>query len=293
MELYVSPYLEMLAEQRGYSEHTLAAYQRDLVEFFAIVAAKNLPATRLHLREVGRYVAELRKKGNVTRTIVRKISCLKMFYQWCVDEGWISHNPFVALEMPRLTKPLPKVLSVEDVANLLNQPNLSLGQKVLLECLYGCGLRISELLALTWQNIHIDTNDMGYLTCMGKGGKERLVPLTPPACQLLTQWRGSALIPITPKSLVFDPNRFGEDMAPRGQLNRRVVWGWLKTLGEKIGKDISPHTFRHSFATHLLAGGADLRTVQQLLGHADIATTQWYTHITQAQAKNAHTQAFS
>lgn len=289
----MSPYLEMLTEQRGYSEHTLAAYQRDLVEFFTIANAKNLPAARLHLRDVGRYVAELRQKGNVTRTIVRKISCLKMFYQWCVDEGWISHNPFVALEMPRLTKPLPKVLSVEDVAKLLNQPHLSLGQKVLLECLYGCGLRISELLALTWQNIHLDASDTGYLTCMGKGGKERLVPLTPPACQLLNQWRGCALIPITPKSLVFDPNRFGEDMAPRGQLNRRVVWGWLKLLGEQIGKDISPHTFRHSFATHLLAGGADLRTVQQLLGHADIATTQWYTHITQAQAKSAHSQAFN
>ncbi len=288
MELWLSPYLEELSHGRGYSPHTLAAYQRDLVEYFDILLQQRLSPTGLGVRGIAKYLRVLREdKTNKTRTMLRKISSVKGFYNWCLQQDTIMAHSFNQLELPRAPIPLPRVLTQDDITALLANPKLEAIDRLLLELLYGCGMRVSELLSLTVGAVQLVGGDDGTVRVMGKGQKERIIPLTPPACQQLALFLAQpALVACGPEEVLFTEQSAGVP------INRRRVWGRLKALGQWVGKDISPHTFRHSFATHMIENGADLRVVQELLGHADIATTQWYTHITKAHARQAHQAVF-
>lgn len=280
MQLWVPDYLDY-CEQQGYSPNTLLAYQQDLEQFYSILQGLGLAAHPLPIRTLTQYLKALRQNGLKTRSILRKVSCLRSYYQWLIAYHGMPYNPFFLLDLPKAPIPLPQVLSHHDVETLLNDTTINLSDRLLLELLYGCGLRISELLNLTLNQIHL--ND-GYLRCLGKGQKERLVPLSAPSLSLIETI--VALHQLQPNDPLLAE---GDD---KKRPSRRQLWGRIKVLGERIGKTISPHTFRHTFATHLLDGGADLRVVQELLGHADIATTQHYTHISQAKVKAAHQKVF-
>ncbi|MDH4378570.1 MAG: tyrosine-type recombinase/integrase [Vampirovibrionales bacterium] len=280
MQLWVSEYLEACA-QRGYASNTQLAYQRDLEQFYAVLQRLGLPQQPLSVRTITQYMKALRHDGVKTRSILRKISCLRSYHHWLVQTQGLPSNPFALLELPKNTHALPKVLSMADVDALLNDTTLSFSDRLLLELLYGCGLRISELLDLRVADVNVQD---GYLRCRGKGGKERLVPLSGPSIALVKT--AIIMLDLQPTDPLLAEN------ADKRLPTRRVLWGRVKALGQRIGKDMSPHTLRHTFATHLLDGGADLRVVQELLGHADIVTTQHYTHISKARAKAAYHSVF-
>ncbi len=283
MFLLLSEYMNHLANERGYAVNTLDAYERDLTEWVADVesAKTTVKLSQITSRQMNRFVARLRQKGNATTTILRKISSIKGFFYWMQHKGYIQQNPLAVLEVPKRIKTLPKVLRVRDIERLLNSPKLSLQDKVIIELLYACGLRVSELTQLTVEQIDLPG---GYLRCLGKRNKERLIPLGELSLQLLARYISESHLkgndPLLVQDLLKEP------------INRKEIWSRVKSLGELIGKDVSPHTFRHSFATHLLENGADLRVVQELLGHSDISTTQIYTQISKKHIKNAHQSVF-
>ncbi len=282
MFLLLSEYINHLAHERGYSQNTLEAYERDIAEFMDDFERSKGKLSQISSRQMNRFVAQLRQKGNATSTILRKISSIKGFFYWMQRKGYIAKNPLAVLELPKRTKTLPKILSVRDLERLLEHPQLSLRDKVMIELLYACGLRVSELTELTIDQIELSA---GYLRCLGKGGKERLIPMGDLSIEILSKYIEQSHLkgkdPLLVQDLLKEP------------LNRREVWRRIKELGELIGKDISPHTFRHSFATHLLENGADLRVVQELLGHSDISTTQIYTQVSKKHIKSAHKSVFS
>ena len=283
----LATYLEQLEGERGYSPHTVKAYERDLTQFFDYVPTHGGALWHQLSRAVVQgYLGQLRQRGYKPRTLFRKLSSLRGFYLFALQQGWVQENSFDWLELPKRRQHLPKVLSQEDVAQLysaLQAANDAVGL-LALDLLYACGLRISELLALRWEDVNLE---VGYLRCWGKGRKERLLPLAPasqaivqayvaayPACKLL----GVALL---------------QASQPTQPLSRKQWWHHCQRWGLAVlGKAFSPHTLRHSFATHLLENGADLRVVQELLGHKDIATTQMYTHVQTAQLQHVHRQVF-
>jgi integrase/recombinase XerD len=230
---------------------------------------------------VNGYLRMLRDKGNVTTTVIRKISSVKGFYNWLVLENQVEENPFAFIELPRRAKSLPKVLSVSEVESLLDTPDLTLSEKLSLELLYACGLRVTELINLTPASISLE---VGYVRCLGKGGKERLIPIGDVTVQWLKAYLSETALPFE------EPLLRRSDGTPYTRID---IWRLMKRLGEALGKSISPHTLRHSFATHLLENGADLRVVQELLGHSDIATTQIYTQISRRHIRSAYRKVFS
>lgn len=284
---WLSEYLSHLAEACGYSDNTLEAYERDILEFlrfFEDTEKSNChdPVT-LTRREINRYLAELRKKKNATATILRKISSLKGFYRWLFEKSRVPENPFELMELPRRTKILPKVLTLSEINTLLGCFTLKPLEKTVIELLYACGLRVSELTGLKRKDVELSG---GYLRCFGKGGKERLIPLGEVSAAVIQEYLSQEgdYPPDTPLLL---------NEETKQPLHRREVWEMIKVVGRTyLRKEIYPHTFRHSFATHLLENGADLRVVQELLGHSDISTTQIYTQISKKHIKNAHRQVF-
>lgn len=277
-----SRYLEYLELERGYSSNTLEAYQRDILEYmdFLDTQPQGTPSRRV----VNGYLRALREKRNGTTTIIRKISSLKGFYKWMIIEELVEENPFEFLDLPKRMKSLPKVLSVAEVQQLLDSKDLGLAEKLALELLYACGLRVSELVALAPADISVDA---GYVRCIGKGGKERLVPmgeLTIALIRVYLQGRAKDAFPAN------EPLLRREDGKP---FSRFDIWRLMKQIGKTLEKSISPHTLRHSFATHLLENGADLRVVQELLGHSDISTTQIYTQVSRRHIRTAYQKAFS
>jgi integrase/recombinase XerD len=277
----LSDYLDYMALERGYAANTLEAYERDVLEYLTFL--KIQPSEAFSRRLVNTYLRELRNKGNVTTTIIRKISSLKGFYNWLIQNNRLQENPFEFLDLPKRMKTLPKVLSVGEVQQLLDCPDLSLNEKVALELLYACGLRVSELTTLL---IHQVSLDVGYVRCIGKGGKERLIPLGEITMALI-----QGFLLVSRKNAPSDaPLLCREDGKP---YTRFDIWRLMKQMGQRLGKTISPHTLRHSFATHLLENGADLRVVQELLGHSDISTTQIYTQISRRHIRSAYKSVFS
>jgi integrase/recombinase XerD len=270
-------FLDMLAAERGAAANTLAAYSRDLAgaeEIVGDLASASRPAVA---RLAGAW-AEL-----APSTIARKSSALRQFFGFAVDEGWRSDDPSGALPQPRTRRPLPKVLSHEAIDKLFARAEFeasggkaaALRQLVLLELLYGSGLRATELVSLPLSAV---PRDAPLLTVMGKGGQARMVPIGERAKEALARWL--EVRPKEPASRYLFPSRGGR------HLTRVRLFQLLKELAARADLDpagISPHVLRHAFATHLLEGGADLRVLQTLLGHADIATTQIYTHVDAAR----------
>lgn len=294
-----SLWLNTLLAQRGLSTHTVSAYQQDLQALNEFLAEWLPPVPSESVNESAwpniddemllLFAVWLRRRGDGPRTLARRLSCLRGFFGWCVEEGRLKDNPAALLDGPKLPSLLPHVLTQEQAAALLAAPNVAekLGQRdaTMLELLYAAGLRVSELVTL--RPLDVD-RQRGVVRVFGKGRKERLVPLHARAVRCVTEYLNQCRPLFDPKagpagSMMF-LNRSGTG------LTRQAVWKIIKryALLAGIHTPISPHTMRHSFATHLLEGGADLRTVQLLLGHSDLAATELYTHVGASHLAEVH-----
>ncbi len=274
--------------EEGLSPRTLESYRRDLTQFARWLASHGLTLPTAGPGEVQRFLGERGLgQGIAARSIARQLSALKRYYRWLNRQGLRPDDPTLAIEPPRLPRPLPKSLSEADVEALLAAPDvttdLGLRDRAMLELLYACGLRVSELVGLSVQAVSLD---MGVVKVMGKGAKERLVPMGEVASEWLERYAREARPRLLAGhlSVVLFVTRRG------GAMTRQMFWHLIKTYAARAGVNarLSPHTLRHAFATHLLNHGADLRVVQLLLGHADISTTQIYTHVARARLKQLH-----
>ena len=288
MEGYVDQFINYLAVDRGLAKNTLESYGRDLRQFQTYLQNGEFEDIKDSSRTtIVDYLNSLKSQGKAVSTISRNIAALKSFYQYLVKENYLEHDPAEKLETPKLEKKLPKILSIAEVEELLKQPNvrLSVGlrDKAMLELLYATGIRVSEIIALNISDVNLD---MGYVKCYGKGSKERIVPLGSIAVKSVHEYvnKGRSKIVRTYEEPALFLNHHGN------RLTRQGFWKIIKKYASQanIVKEITPHTLRHSFATHLLENGADLRSVQEMLGHADISTTQIYTQVTKNPLKEVY-----
>jgi len=284
---YLQPFLDSLWLESGLSKNTVAAYRRDLLGFSAWLGQFDIDLVAATRNDILRYQNERMREGKKVRSEARLLSTLRRFYRYLLREEVRDSDPTAQLESPRLGKPLPKSLTEDEVNTLLNQPDdndaLGLRDRAMLEVLYATGLRVSELVALTFQQVNLR---QGLVRCIGKGNKERLVPLG----EVAMDWLQRYMLESRPVLL---NGQLSEDMFPtrRGKaMTRQAFWYLIKRYAKtaEIEKDLSPHTLRHAFATHLLNHGADLRVVQLLLGHSDLSTTQIYTHVAKERLKSLH-----
>ena len=278
--------LDFLRLERGLSDNTVAAYGRDLAQFAAGLRGK--PPAEIARNDILEHLMKLRDRELAPSSVGRKLVAIKVFFRFLVGQGGLRSDPSGVMYSPRLMKGLPEVLDVEEVTRLLRAADGRDGKKsvrdrAILELLYASGLRVSEAAGLKISDLN---QEAGFLRCTGKGGKERVVPVGKHALQWIQKYLAEARPAFNPKpgSRHIFLNRFG------GPLSRQTVWILIKHYAKLAGirKPIKPHTLRHSFATHLLEAGADLRVVQELLGHSSIATTQIYTHVDRARLKAIH-----
>lgn len=278
-------WLDGLLAERGLSRNTVAAYGQDLDALRDFLEELELPLNSLDDETLMLFVAWLRRRGDVNRTLARRLSSLRSFLAWCVEEGALASNPAALVDGPKLPSLLPEVLGREEMLRLLNAPDdtgkLGLRDRAMLELLYAAGMRVSELIGL--QPLDLDLQ-RGVVRVVGKGNKERYIPLHDTAVSRMAVY-------LRDTRPLFNPveNRVFLNRSGKG-LTRQGVWKLIKryALAAGIRKGISPHTFRHSFATHLLEGGADLRSVQLLLGHADMSATELYTHVQADRLRQIH-----
>jgi len=271
-------FLAALQTERGASPHTLAAYRRDLAGFTAFLSRRGRVVGAAKLGDLSEYLAELRRRGLGARSAARHVSAVRGLYRFLLAAGAIERDPTEHLESPRPPRRLPRTLSIEDAAALVESPDLSapegLRDRAMLELLYASGLRASECLALRLEDLNIAA---GYVMATGKGNRQRLVPVGAQALKWVERYALTsrpAFVKRGDSGALF-VNRYGRP------LSRQALWMVIKRAGRRAGvrSTVSPHTLRHSFASHLLERGADLRSVQAMLGHVDIATTQIYTHL--------------
>ena len=275
---FLSEYLEYLEIEKGLSQNTIAAYRRDLSNF---IDGLNCELSQVTRSQINFYIRELHEKNYSPTSIMRKIASLRGFFKWLCVGGYCFSDPTLTLEQPKLPKKLPKVMTLSEIETLLGQ-DLSSIEKVILELLYGCGLRVSELV-----NLKVNDCDLSakYLQCYGKGSKERIVPMGSKAIKAVKDYlpvRDYLLqkFRLTSKKLLI--HEHGREVS------RQDIYNFIHAQGKKIHKKISPHTLRHTFATHLIENGADLRVVQELLGHSNVSTTQLYTHISKKRLKDVY-----
>jgi integrase/recombinase XerC len=285
---YIKHYLEA---EKGASYYTVRNYRDDLADFFKFLTKKELTLLDEVDRHVLRdYLSELVGRGIAKASIARKLSAIRSFFRYLVREEIIAKNPIEQVSSPKLDKRLPSFLTQEEMEKLLNAPDLStpLGQRdrALLELLYASGLRVSELVGLTLEQIDLESNE---IRVWGKGSKERVVLMGQPAAEALKDYikEGRARLLGEKKSKALFLDRYGQKLTERSV--QRLLNQHAKKAG--IGKRVHPHLLRHTFATHLLDGGADLRVVQELLGHARLTSTQIYTHVTKGQARKVYLAA--
>ena len=279
---YLSEYIEYLCLERGLASNTEQAYRRDLV-FFIDFLEKNSVCSfdKITRVVINSYIKEMRNLGYVPVSITRKIASLRGWFKWMTANELIDHDPVLSIEQPKLDKKLPKVLTITEMDKIFSH-NLSGLERVLLELLYAAGLRVSELVNLNISNINLENS---FLKCFGKGSKERIVPIGKQAVENLHKYLKQRALILKRKN--FKTNiLFINEKAQR--ITRQDVYTIVSGLGKLVNKHITPHTIRHSFATHLLENGADLRVVQELLGHCDISTTQLYTHVSKRRLKEVY-----
>ena len=279
---YISQYLEYLEIERGLAENTILAYRSDLYSLNEFFIKNNI----LEISEITRiklnmYIKNLYDKKYTPRSIAREIATIKGFFKWLDINEMIGHNPSLAIEQPKLPKRLPKVLTMKEINSLLEKDMTKL-DKAILELLYAGGLRVSELTNIQVQNIDLNAK---FLRCIGKGSKERIVPIGKKACNAVSSYLKERNYIIQKYNL---KTKFCFIKENGQKITRQDVYLFINNLGKNLNKDISPHTIRHSFATHLLENGADLRVVQELLGHSDVSTTQLYTHISKKRLKDIY-----
>jgi integrase/recombinase XerD len=289
IESLMLDFLAYLELERGLSRNTLEAYRSDLLQFGRFLERREVGVTRASHNDLAAFLTEL--AGNsAAATLGRKVACLRSFYRHLRREGLIGHDPSADLHGPRKTQRLPRVLTRQEVARLLREPSgtepHALRDRALLELMYACGLRVSEVTGLELRDVDVEE---GMLCARGKGSKERLVPIGRQAIAALEAYvaRGRpVLLGARSESKLF-LNRRGGALTRQGLY--KIVQGHARGAG--LQERMSPHTLRHSFATHLLAGGCDLRSLQEMLGHADLATTQVYTHLSAERLKDAYFSA--
>lgn len=280
---YLSEYLEYLEVEKGLAQNTLEAYRRDLTSFLDFCKLRKVSdIADIERTDLNSFILKLREDNYNPTSVMRKIASLRGFFKWFCANEYGTKNPAQTLEQPKLPKHLPKVVTIEELNQILNT-NLTEEETLIVELLYGCGLRVSELVNLQLNNIDIKSK---YIQCYGKGSKERIVPFGEKAKAALKKYLKVRDLIILKNKLVDNKILFLKDDGK--QITRQDVYNFIKKQGEKIHKHIYPHTLRHSFATHLLENGADLRVVQELLGHSDVSTTQLYTHITKKRLKEVY-----
>lgn len=284
--------MEYLTVELGLSANTRQAYERDLRLFCKTLGFKNSDAlVNVNREQITGYMTQLKEKGLAAATIARKLAAIKAFYRFMTAEGYMDANPAEVVEAGTKGIKLPRVLSEDEVVRLLNQPDITMAEgfrdRTMLEVLYATGMRVSELINLTLERVDLN---MKYIIAFGKGSKERIVPLGSVAAEFLQQY----LEKVRPKLTHAGRNTNIVFLAFGGhELTRQRFWQIIRGYGRKanINKALTPHILRHSFATHLLDNGADLRSVQELLGHSDISTTQIYTHLTNKRLRDIYAKA--
>ena len=291
MESLIQEFIDYLGHEKGLASNTLESYSRDLRQYYWFLSGdSSLSLESASQSTIVAYLMYLRKQGKATATIARRLAALKAFYQFLVKENYVANDPTGELSSPKLERKLPKVLTVEEVERLLSQPDFSLPagkrDKAMLELLYATGIRVSELVNLNVQDVDLQE---GFVRCVGKGSKERVVPIGEMAVIALRSYLENAR-----SKLIADPKERAVFVNHHGRrLTRQGFWKIVKKYAQQalIRKEITPHTLRHSFATHLLENGADIRAVQEMLGHADISTTQIYTHVTKDRLKDVYAKS--
>lgn len=286
-------FLNFLKIEKGLSKNTLESYQRDLFKYFDFVESEYLKRTEaskflsLNKSAILAFLVHLHKQKLSSRSIARNLVTLRVFYKFLLLQKYIEENPTKDIDSPKTWRTLPKVLTFDEVESLLKEPKLNspLGvrDRAILELLYACGLRITELVNLELDDVHFDA---GYLKAKGKGSKERVIPFGKSADQYLRKYLNEVRKQWDPMNQIqtFFLSRLTK------KVSRQNVWLLLKkyALSAGIAKNIYPHILRHSFATHLLERGADIRSVQLMLGHSDISTTQIYTHVNRERLKEVY-----
>ncbi len=291
MEQMVDTYLLHLKVERGLAKNTLDSYRRDLKKFVGYLRRNGINTlNEVDRRMIMSFMEDLHNQHRAPATISRNLAAIRSFYSFLTQESLVKANPTTELDAPKIPKRLPNVMTVSQVAILMEQPNgnnaAGLRDKAMLELLYATGIRVSELVDLNLVDVNLE---MGFLRCLGKGSKERIVPMGKSAIEAIDAYlqkgRGK-LIRNSEDQAVF-VNIHG------GRLTRQGFWKILKKYVRQAGfqGDITPHTLRHSFATHLLENGADLRAVQEMLGHSDISTTQIYTRVTAIHLRDVYQQS--
>lgn len=292
MRFLLDSFMDHLVLERGLSDNTRQAYTRDLMDFLDDMSRRGRSGIQdIQRRDILDYLMEAKNRGLATASLARRLVSIKVFFRYLSREGLLAANVADAMDSPRLWKVLPPTLSLEEVDRLLTAPDPAtrngLRDRAILETFYATGLRVSELASLSLDALHFDAD---YIRCVGKGDKERVVPIGRRAIQAIQAWleRGRpayARRAATGERAVF-LSRLGRP------LSRIALWRHIRRYARNAGirKTISPHMLRHSFASHLLANGASLRTIQEMLGHADISTTQIYTHVDQQRLQSVHHQ---
>ena len=290
----VRDYLDYLAIERNLSGSTVSAYRRDLASYLEFLETRGVCAPEgVTRRMVEDYVADRREGGYADASIERALSAVKGLHAFMVREGVTEVHPTAAVRLPKKAAHLPDYLTVDEARALLEQPfpdtPLGARDRAVLEVLYGCGLRVSEVTGLDLGGVFADDE---FLRVMGKGSKERLVPLLGSAKERLLAYLDGPRAALAAHERTLDPSPAVFLNKNGGRLSRQAVHALVERYGRLVGiEGLHPHTLRHSFATHLLAGGADLRVLQEILGHADISTTQIYTHLERSQLREVYLAA--
>ncbi len=286
----VNAFLDYLAAECGLAENTILSYRHDLTRFALFLhdrGARDLPALNADI--VVAHMADLRAQGLHVNSIARALVAIRMFCRHLWAEGHMAEDVTALIEAPQLVRHLPDVLTEGEVSALLDAPPddtpRGLRNRAILELFYATGARVSEVANMAQDDLHLD---LGYVRCFGKGAKERIVPVGDAAIAAIQRYLAEArpLLPGAARSRHLFPGR------RKGAMARKTIWEIVKSCARKAGiaRHLSPHTLRHSFATHLLEHGADLRAIQEMLGHADVASTQIYTHVDRSRLKKIHRQ---
>ena len=289
MLAYLESFLDYIKYERGLSANTGAAYRRDLTKFsvFLLSQQRSEDPEQITKQDIRRFLTHQLDEGISHPTIARRLSSIKAYYRVLVLEGHRQNNPTVDLETPKIKRKLPDVLTIEEVDQLLNQPQvtlvLGLRDRAMLELMYATGVRVSELLSLQIDDINFWA---GFLRCFGKGRKERIIPVNQPSIDWTQRYiaRSRSHLVKSPRERTLFVNAHGRPMTRQGFF--KILQNYVTKA--EFTKEVTPHTLRHSFATHLLENGADLRSVQEMLGHADISTTQIYTHLSRSHLREVY-----
>ncbi|MFC4404292.1 site-specific tyrosine recombinase XerD [Gracilibacillus xinjiangensis] len=287
MQYAMEDFFHYLQIERGLSSNTIQAYKRDLKQYYIFLKQREIVKWESVSRhDILQFLYQLNDLGKSSATLARVLSTIRLFHPFLMREYQIPEDPSIHIETPKTNRKLPKVLSIGEVDRLLtfnDGDKFSLRNKAMLETMYATGLRVTELIDLTLADLHLS---MGFVRCFGKGSKERIVPLGDVAKDSIEQYleRSRPKFVKQKKTEQVFVNHHGS------ALSRQGFWKNIKQIAKDAGieKEISPHTLRHSFATHLLENGADLRAVQEMLGHADISTTQIYTHVSKSRLKDIY-----